>query len=705
MPEDDPGTLSKENAESVARFVYDSYYSPLAQARNRHARIELARLTVNQYRQTLTDLIGVFRGGPEPWGDKRGLKGRYYDDRGFGKLALERIDPDVTFDFGTKSPVPGKIDSHAFSMRWSGSILANDTGQYDFIIHTDHAARLYVNQAEHPLIDAWVKSGNQTEYRATIFLLAGRTYPIQLDYSKAHQGVEKNEKEHPPDRAFIALRWKAPNGVEEPIPARQLSPAWTPDAYVCTTPFPPDDRSYGWERGTTISRQWEEATTDAAIETANYVAAHLNALAGTSDDAADRTAKLKKFCTKFAKAAFRRPLSSDETASVVEHQFKVAKDSEMAVKRVVLRALTSPTFLYREIGGEPDGYVVASRLSYGLWDSMPDRDLLHAAAAGKLANGDEVASQAQRMLNDPRFKAKLRTFLLTWTNADRPRELSKDSKKFPGFDPAVVADLRTSLELFLDDVAWSKGSDFRQLLLANKVYLNGRLAKFYGAKLPADAPFTKVALDDGRRAGVLTHPYLMSSFAHSKDTSPVLRGVFLARGVLAVSLRPPPAAFVPLSVELAPTLTTRQRVTLQTKSDNCMMCHGIINPLGFTLEHFDAVGRYRDKDNGKPVDASGEYTTRSGETVNVDGARGLAKFLANSDEAQNAFVEQMFHQLVQQAVQAYGPNELASLRHEFAAGDFNIRKLAVDIMTASALPQREKAVAGVAESSESRKRN
>ena len=87
--------------------------------------------------------------------------------------------------------------------------------------------------------------------------------------------MEKNEKEHPPDKAFIALRWKAPYGVEEPIPSRQLSPAWTPDAFVCTTPFPPDDRSYGWERGTTISKQWEEATTDAAIETANYVAAHL----------------------------------------------------------------------------------------------------------------------------------------------------------------------------------------------------------------------------------------------------------------------------------------------------------------------------------------------------------------------------------------------------------------------------------------------
>jgi hypothetical protein len=222
------------------------------------------------------------------------------------------------------------------------------------------------------------------------------------------------------------------------------------------------------------------------------------------------------------------------------------------------------------------------------------------------------------------------------------------------------------------------------------------LAKFYGADLPADAPFTKVKLDSDRRAGVLTHPYLMASFAHNKETSPILRGVFLARGVLAVSLRPPPAAFVPLSVELQPTLTTRERVSLQTQSANCMACHGIINPLGFTLEHFDAVGRYREKDNGKPIDASGTYKTRSGSTATLKDARDLAKFLVDSDEAQTAFTEQMFHQLVQQPVQAYGPDKLAYLRREFISSGFNIRKLAVEIMVASALPPRETKVADAA---------
>ena len=237
------------------------------------------------------------------------------------------------------------------------------------------------------------------------------------------------------------------------------------------------------------------------------------------------------------------------------------------VKRVVLRVLKSPRFLYREIGADGDSYDAASRLSFGLWDSLPDQELLNEAKAGRLSKSDEIVRQAERMLDDLRAKAKLHDFLLTWVKADQVRDLAKDSKKFPGFDAAVITDLRTSLELFLDDVTWSDKSDFRELLSADYLFINGRLAKFYGADLPADAGFKKVKLDAGQRAGVLTHPFLMTSFAHYSDTSPILRGVFLARGVLAHSLRPPPEAVAPLSPELQPTLTTRERVTLQTQLD------------------------------------------------------------------------------------------------------------------------------------------
>lgn len=266
-------------------------------------------------------------------------------------------------------------------------------------------------------------------------------------------------------------------------------------------------------------------------------------------------------------------------------------------------------------------------------------------------------------------------------------DIAKDSKRFPGFDPAIASDLKTSLELFLDEVVWSNNSDFRQIFLAEKVPLNGRLAKFYGVDLPADAPFQPVKLDAANRAGVLTHPYVMATYAYTGASSPIHRGVFLARGVLGLTLRPPQDAFTPLSEDLHPKLSTRERVALQTKPAACTSCHSIINSLGFTLEHFDAVGRYREKDNDKPVDSTGSYLTRAGDTVRFADARDVAKFLANSDEVQAAFTEQMFHHLIKQPVLAYGPKQLNSLRDSFSQNGFNIRKLAMEIAVATALPR------------------
>jgi hypothetical protein len=691
MPEDGPGTLSPEEAKAVASYVHGAFYSRLARERNRPARVELARLTVRQYRQAVADLIGSFRPRP-PVTDQRGLKGEYFKGRRLGprNRVLERVDPQVRFDFGTDSPVPGKVEPHEFSARWSGSLLADQTGEYEFVVRTEHAARLWVNDPKRPLIDAWVKSGNDTEYRATLFLVGGRAYPLRLQYSKAKQGVDdskKTKRKPRPVKSSITLLWKPPNRAAEPVPARHLSPAPAAESYVCSTPFPPDDRSYGWERGTTVSKEWDQAATDSALDAAGYVAGRLNELAGVRDGGPDARKKLLAFCFKFAERAFRRPLTPEQKA-LVERQFAAGKDPQTAVKRVVLLTLKSPRFLYREVGGGAGGFDVASRLSFGLWDSIPDQELLTLAGAGKLATKEQVARQAERMLRDPRAKAKLRQFLLTWLHADDSPDLAKDPARFPGFDAAVLSDLRTSLELFLDDVLWSGDSDFRRPLLSEEVFLNGRLAKFYGADLAAGADFRKVKLDAGKRVGVLSHPYLMARFAYPGESSPIHRGVFLARGVLGVSLKPPPEAVAPLPPALHPSLTTRQRVTLQTRSGACMTCHGIINPLGFTLEHFDAVGRYRDKDNGKPVEAFGSYQTREGKTVKVSGARELAEFVAGSPEAHSAFVEQLFHHLAQQPVRAYGADALEELRRSFVADKFHVRKLAVRIMTMTALKPR-----------------
>jgi cytochrome c553 len=691
MPDDDPDQLDAAGSHKVAAYIYDAFYSPVAQARIRPARVELSRLTVPQYRNCVADLIGGFR-TPGKWDDRRGLRGEYFNARNFDtkKRVLDRLDPEVAFDFKTDAPEKEGFDPNLFAIRWEGSVLAPETGDYEFLIRTDHSARLWVNDPKKPLIDAWVKSGKDTEYRASLFLVAGRAYPVRLEFSKAKQGVTDPKLNKPMTMpAMVSLLWKPPHGVPETVPARTLTPNKFPEAFVVGTPFPADDRSLGWVRGTSVSKEWDAATTDAALEAATYVGGHLAELSGVPDNASDRPKKLREFCRKFAERAFRRPLTDEQAKFFVDRQFDAASDPEVAVKRVVLLVLLSPRFLYLEAGSaKADGYDVACRLSFGLWDSLPDQELLAAAAAGKLASRDEVVKQARRMLADPRAKAKLRDFFHAWLRIDHHPDVAKDAKRFPGFDAATAADLRTSLDLFLDDVAWGEKSDFRQLFLGEQVYLNGRLAKFYGADLPENAPFGKVPLDPGRRAGVLTHPYILAAFAYTAETSPIHRGVFLIRGVLGKPLKPPQEAFSPLTSDQHPTLSTRERVALQTKPQACTSCHGMINPLGFTLENFDAVGRFRETDNGKPVDATGSYLTRTGQEVKFAGARDLAKFLAASEEVQDAFAEQLFHHLVKQPVRAYGPNTQADLRKAFVRNEYSVRELMIEIIALSAMQQR-----------------
>lgn len=255
----------------------------------------------------------------------------------------------------------------------------------------------------------------------------------------------------------------------------------------------------------------------------------------------------------------------------------------------------------------------------------------------------------------------------------------------PEFNPAIAGDLRTSLELHFEEVLSDERADFRKLLLSEELYLNGRLGPLYGVELPADAPFRKLAVNSQERSGVLTHPYLMSVLADTSASSPIRRGVLVARSLLGRTLRPPPDAVTPIPPALHPELTTRDRVALQTGAESCQSCHALINPLGFPLERYDALGRFRTTDNQRPIDAAGSYFARSGAEVKFNSARDLAAFLADSDEVHEAFVEKLFYYLIKQPIRAYGVETLPALKRTFAESQFNIRRLATEIAVLAAV--------------------
>jgi len=673
MPEENPDQIVGDEAKAVAGYIYDAFYSPIAQARNKPPRVELSRLTVRQYQNAIADLIGSFTGASR-WDERRGLNAEYFSSKNFqrDKRVVERVDATVDFDFSEGSP-DEKIGSEEFSMKWQGSVLAPDTGEYEFIVQTDNGARLWINDRDTALIDAWVRSGSDTEFRATIKLLGGRSYPMRLEFFKFKE-----------KRASIRLLWKPPHREVEVIPERQLTPSGARDTLVVETPFPPDDKSFGYERGTAVSKAWDEAATFAAIEVANKVVSHLRDLSGVKPDDGNRDAKLREFCGKLAERAFRRPLPDPERELYIDRQFNESGDAATAVKRVVLLTLKSPRFLFREIEGASDCYNVAARLSFTLWDSLPDDQLWQAASRGELATPEQVASQAERMVQDPRAKSKLREFLHQWLKLEGFEDLAKDQELFPDFTPELVSDLRTSLDLLLEEVILSQHADFRQLLLSDGLYANGRVAKFYGLDFAGDATFQRIAADPAERSGLLSHPYMMTGFAYHATSSPIHRGVFVARNLLGRTLKPPKEAVTPIPAGLHPDLSTRERIALQTGPPACALCHELINPLGFSLEHFDAVGRFRKDERDRPVDASGFYQTLSGAKAEFNGARELAEFLAGNSEVHAAFAERLFQYAVKQPVQAYGLNKREELRNLFAQHEFNINKLLVEIAKASA---------------------
>ena len=296
MPDDAPGKCVGPDAETVARYIYDAFYSREARLRNHPPRIELVRLTNRQYANTVADLLKHFSSSDVTATEERGLRASYYGAKGFAResKAIERVDRQVDFDFGEKFPDPIPVGTNGFSIQWRGSIFTDETGDYEFILKTPNGARLWLNDDEQTLIDAWVASGEKSEHNATIRLLGGRTYPLKLDYFKFKD-----------KQASISLQWKPPQGVREPVPARNLSPARAKSIFVTTTPFPPDDSSVGYERGVSVSKAWDEAATQAAIEAANEVVKSLDRFSGSKPVSSAKKQKTMRFRKRAMRRFFR----------------------------------------------------------------------------------------------------------------------------------------------------------------------------------------------------------------------------------------------------------------------------------------------------------------------------------------------------------------------------------------------------------------
>ncbi len=685
MPEGEPDRCQGEKAAAVAAYIHHAFYSPAARVRNRPPRIQLARLTAEQLRQSLADLYAAERSTPKLTAE-RGLLGQYYNApyRKKDKIKIERVDAAIEFDWGRDGP-GAEINPEEFYVEWNGGLKIDQTGRYELIVRSSCSFVMDFGSEQRQFIDNHIQSGDRTEFRETLQLTAGRIYPMKIEFRQ-----RKRKTEQPPAR--ISLSWVPPEGVEQTIPNGQLIPVRVPPVFSLQTELPPDDRSYGYERGIAVNRQWDDATTAAAIEFAGIAAAELwpDYHRRHGDQAPEDRSALKKFLVEMLVVAFRGPLTAEQKRQYIDKQLALTEDDTQAIKRVLLMAIKSPRFLYPLADSHRDASRrSANRLALTLHDSLPnDRWLTELAEQGKLKDSRRIRHAAEQMVDDYRTRAKTRAFLYGWLKLDEPQQLNKDRKQFADFDPQLVADLRASFNHLLDEVLWSDSSDYRQLFQSAWTYTTPRIADFYGDSYrPAKdskGVLSRTSTIDGQHHGLLTHPYLLSRLAYHNASSPIHRGVFLLRHMLGRTIRPPMEAFAPVSPDLHPDLTTRQRVQLQTGGGTCATCHEKINGLGFTLENFDAVGRYRTVEKEKLLDASGQYVTTTDQTVTIDGIDELAEFLATSQDARRAFVRRAFQHFVKQPPAAFGPETLDRLTESFAANGYSIRQLLVEIAVLAA---------------------
>ena len=668
MPEGAPNTLSSEDANRLAIFVHHEFYSPFAQLRNAPPRTELSHLTTDQYRRSVLDLMSPFVSRPAPWApadgqDARGLtrvvaQGDWGKDR---KEIEKKVDGKLVWDWGDGKPLP-EIDHEKWQFRWSGSLYAPVTGEYEFTLDATIRSNLFVNDESTPLIDASVVSFEKSAKSATIFLVGGHCYHIAIDASRSKEPSAK-----------LSIEWKPPFGVRQPIPIRYLSPTWSPPQVIVSTSFPPDDRSVGYERGTNISSQWVEATITAAIEVGNKLNGNLKRWLPKEGNDPANVDHVKQWCHRWVSLALRRALSDQDKLRYVDAHFSDAGSIESGIKKVSLVTLTSPEFLYPGRSGTTDENIVAN-LALVYWDSLPETWMLEQAGKGQTHTPESIRGLVDHMLKDVRFERKLLRFYYEWLGMDLAKDLSKDQQRFAMFDDAIRSDMLTSLDLFLSEFA-SADVDLRGLFTSDAMYLSPRLAQVFGPELLPFEGFQKIARDPQLNAGFLSHPFVQSYYAYHHQSSPIHRGVFLAKRVLGRNLRPPVDAIIPISEDAAPGLSTRERVALQTSGAMCQSCHRVINPLGFAFENYDAIGRFRTEENGKPIDAMGGYIDTNGQSVEFRGVRPLADYLAKSPEVHRSMTRQMFQFFVKQPLPAFGIEESEKLHGKFSEGEFKWREV------------------------------
>ncbi|HEY0714591.1 MAG TPA: DUF1588 domain-containing protein, partial [Polyangia bacterium] len=364
------------------------------------------------------------------------------------------------------------------------------------------------------------------------------------------------------------------------------------------------------------------------------------------------------------------------------------KDFATGVEWFLAGVLQSPDFLYqfarplpKETVGQVQpltGHELASRLAFFIWDSPPDDALIEAATRDELSNPTMLTATVGRLLQDARAQRGVLGFYSGWLKVSGFGEVARDDA---AFNTDVVSALRTSLLMSATELHKNNDANVAQLFSGQSYYLNGVLKRFYGLGGAAGDPFALTAMPNQDRHGIVTHPGLMALLARPAETNPISRGLFVRHALLCQEIPSPPAGLeIPQLPEIAPGLSTRDRLVQHTKLPICASCHSMIDPPGYALEGFDQVGRFRTQEGGKPVDTSGVMTMAGDlEGAFGKGAEVLAR-LRHSRAIRECFAQQYFQHAAARHIEPQDACTMQALQDRFVkSGDLR------DLISAIAL--------------------
>jgi hypothetical protein len=375
--------------------------------------------------------------------------------------------------------------------------------------------------------------------------------------------------------------------------------------------------------------------------------------AGGPSDIAGRG---RAFISSFGLRAFRRPLTDAEVTThlALFNQgptlYPGVEAFNAGVSLVIQAMLQSPHFLYRtELGTATAGasklplndYEVSAKLAFAITNTMPDDALFSAAAAGQLQERANVISQAKRLLAGPRGKEGLTNFQAQVFRLGTYDGITRDPAVFPDFKPNTPASMRTEVVRFLEWI-FTEGRGVKDIYTTPIGFVNSAIAPLYGltGNFTADT-FTKVDLDPSQRSGLLTQPGFLSSYITGTDPDIIHRGVFIALRILCVTLPPPSPLATPLP-EFQPNMTNRERVEKTTGRGTCGEgCHSsLLNPLGYAFENYDAIGKHRTIDHGKPVDAA-SVAMLDGAPKSFSNGVELSRLIAEAKQTHACYAQNM----------------------------------------------------------------